>query len=99
MRILHLSRPIEDVLERCRPLAREVELWYRCDQARDEWLRLARLACDECTMEEILDRFGGGLYRARVLGVGRACVGILQFTIGGSPSDHARWLARFQPRG
>jgi hypothetical protein len=45
-----------------------VQLWRRVDGTRNEWTYLGRLAPEQCEIELIAERFGGGWYRAKILG-------------------------------
>ena len=45
-----------------------VALWRRLDRARNVWTYLARLAPEQAKIELVGQRFGGGEYRAKLLG-------------------------------
>ena len=59
---------IETILTGYGRRARVVQLWRRLDGSRSEWVHLGRLAPDEVRFEFIARRFGGGWYRAKILG-------------------------------
>ena len=48
--------------------ARVVQLWRLADGTSDQWIYLARITPYQCTIEYIAHRFGGGDYRAKILG-------------------------------
>jgi hypothetical protein len=45
-----------------------VALWRKLDGARNVWTYLARLAPEQAKIELVGQRFGGGEYRAKLLG-------------------------------
>jgi len=59
---------IDEILHGYGPLARVVQLWRQLDRKRDVWTYLGRLQPGECEIEMIGHRFGGGWYRAKILG-------------------------------
>ena len=59
---------IEVILHGYGPRARVVQLWRQLDGKRDIWTYLGRLDPAECEIEMIGARFGGGSYRAKILG-------------------------------
>jgi len=59
---------IEDILRGYGPRARVVQLWRQVDGTHDEWTYLARLTPEQCEIELIGQRFGGGWYRAKIFG-------------------------------
>ena len=59
---------IDEVLHGYGPRARVVQIWRQLDAKRDVWTYLGRLPPEQCEVEMIADRFGGGWYRAKILG-------------------------------
>ena len=59
---------IDEILSGYGPRARVVQLWRQLDGKHDVWTYLGRLDPAECEIEMIGDRFGGGWYRAKILG-------------------------------
>ena len=59
---------IDEVLHGYGPRARVVQIWRQLDAKRDVWTYLGRLPPEQCEVEMIADRFGGGLYRAKIFG-------------------------------
>src|SRR6266513_2358809 len=59
---------IDEILHGYGPRARVVQLWRQLDAKRDPWTCLGRLQPEECEIELIANRFGGGWYRAKILG-------------------------------
>jgi hypothetical protein len=59
---------IDEVLHGYGPRARVVQLWRQLDGKRDVWTYLGRFQPGQCEIEMIGDRFGGGWYRAKILG-------------------------------
>ena len=50
------------------PRVRVVQLWRRLDPMRNEWTYIGRVPPELCEIELIGTRFGGGSYRAKILG-------------------------------
>ena len=48
--------------------ARVIQLWRLADGTYNRWIYLARITPYQCTIEYIAHRFGGGDYRAKILG-------------------------------
>jgi hypothetical protein len=48
--------------------ARVIQLWRLADGTYGRWIYLARITPYQCTIEYIAHRFGGGDYRAKILG-------------------------------
>ena len=59
---------IEYIVQAYHPRVRVVQLWRLVDGTHDRWIYLARLTPGQCTIEYIARRFGGGDYRAKILG-------------------------------
>ncbi len=59
---------IDEILHGYGPRARVVQLWRQLDGKRDVWTYLGRFQPEQCEIELIGDRFGGGWYRAKILG-------------------------------
>ena len=59
---------IDEILSGYGPRARIVQLWRKLDGKRDVWTYLGRLQPEQCDIELIGKRFGGGEYRAKLLG-------------------------------
>lgn len=59
---------IDEILYGYGPRARVVQLWRQVDGTRDEWTYLGRLRPEQCEIELIVERFGGGWYRAKIFG-------------------------------
>ena|SRR6266566_1933001 len=59
---------IEHIVLGYGPRARVVQLWRLADGTFDKWIYLARIVPEQCTIEYIAHRFGGGDYRAKILG-------------------------------
>lgn len=55
---------IDVILHGYGPRARVVQLWRQLDGKPDVWTYLGRLQPEQCEIEMIGDRFGGGWYRA-----------------------------------
>ena len=66
------SRPFPDYLDgivrEYGPRVRVVQLWRRLDWRRNVWTYLGRVPPEVCEFELIGRRFGGGSYRAKLLG-------------------------------
>jgi len=48
---------------------RVVQLWRRVDGTHNQWTYLGRIAPEQCEFELVGKRFGGGEYRAKLLGL------------------------------
>ena len=59
---------IEYIVQAYGSRARVVQLWRLADGTSDRWIYLARITPYQCTIEYIANRFGGGDYRAKILG-------------------------------
>lgn len=59
---------VEHIVEGYGPRARVVQLWRMADGTYGRWIYLARIMPEQCTIEYIAHRFGGGDYRAKILG-------------------------------
>ena len=59
---------IEYIVQAYGSRARVVQLWRLADSTYSQWIYLARITSYECTIECIAHRFGGGDYRAKILG-------------------------------
>ena len=59
---------IDVILHGYGPRARVVQLWRKLPGKEDVWTYLGRLDPAECEIEMIGHRFGGGSYRAKLLG-------------------------------
>ena len=59
---------IDEILSGYGPRVRIVVLWRQLDRKQDVWTYLGRLQPEQCEIEMIGDRFGGGWYRAKILG-------------------------------
>ncbi len=59
---------IEHIVEDYGPRARVVQLWRLEDGTYGRWIYLARIMPEQCTIEYIAHRFGGGDFRAKILG-------------------------------
>jgi len=59
---------IDGILRDYGPLARVVQLWRQVDGMPNEWTYLGRLAPEQCDIQLIAERFGGGVYRAKIFG-------------------------------
>ena len=64
----HFPDAIDEILLGYGRQARVVQLWRQRDDKRDEWTYLVRLCPEECDIELIAKRFGGGWYRAKIFG-------------------------------
>ena len=59
---------IDEILSGYGPRVRVVQLWRRLDPMRNEWTYIGRVPPELCDIELIGRRFGGGEYRAKLLG-------------------------------
>ena len=64
----HFPDDIDEILRGYEPRARAVQMWRLLDGTRDQWTYLGRLAPEQCEIELIAKRFGGGEYRAKIFG-------------------------------
>jgi hypothetical protein len=64
----HFPDDIDEILRGYGKRARVVQIWRQLEGKRDVWTYLGRLHPSVCGVEEIADRFGGGWYRAKILG-------------------------------
>ena len=63
------ARDIPDiVLLHLRPHARVVALWRQDDAHPERWVYLERIYAQEFSLDEVVRRYGGGDYRAKILG-------------------------------
>ena len=58
----------EVVVAHLRPHARVVAIWRQDDADRARWVYLERMYAQEFTVDEVIQRYGGGDYRAKILG-------------------------------
>jgi hypothetical protein len=59
---------IDIILHGYGPRVRVVQLWRRLNPMRNEWTYIGRVPPEVCEIELIGRRFGGGEYRAKLLG-------------------------------
>jgi len=59
---------IEHIVLGYGPRARVIQLWRQESGSYNHWIYLARIMPEQCTIEYIAHRFGGGDYRAKILG-------------------------------
>ena len=59
---------IDGIVREYGPRVRVVQLWRRLDRRRNVWTYLGRVPPESCEFELIGRRFGGGEYRAKLLG-------------------------------
>jgi len=64
----HFPDHIDEILAGYGPRARVVQLWRQLDHKRDVWTYLGRLPPEQCEIELVAQRFGGGWYRAKICG-------------------------------
>lgn len=64
----HFPDGIDEILSGYGPRARVVQLWRQLDERPNEWTYLGRLLPEQCEIELIAQRFGGGWYRAKIFG-------------------------------
>ena len=64
----HFPDDIDGILRGYGRRARVVQLWRQLDHKQDVWTYLGRLQPEQCEIEMIGHRFGGGWYRAKILG-------------------------------
>ena len=58
----------EVVVAHLRPYARMVAVWRRDDAVPERWVYLERMSAREFSVDEVIQRYGGGEYRAKILG-------------------------------
>src|SRR5438552_11061888 len=58
----------EVVIAHLRPLARVVAIWRQDDGRPGRWVYLERMYAQEFSVDEVIQRYGGGNYRAKVIG-------------------------------
>jgi len=58
----------ELVVAHLRPHARMVAVWRRDDARPERWVYLERMYAQEFSVDEVIQRYGGGEYRAKILG-------------------------------
>ena len=59
---------IDDILAGYGSRAEVVQLWRRLEGTQDRWIYLGRLSPHEVGFDLVARRFGGGRYRAKLLG-------------------------------
>ena len=59
---------IDIIVHRNGPRVRVVQLWRRLERRQNEWTYIGRVPPEVCEIELIGLRFGGGEYRAKLLG-------------------------------
>ena len=59
---------IDEIVRAYGPRLCVVQIWRRVDGMRNQWTYLGRLAPEQTEIELIGKRFGGGDYRAKLLG-------------------------------
>ena len=64
----HFADDIDIIIHGYGPRVRVVQLWRRLDPMRNEWTYIGRVPPELCDIEPIGKRFGGGEYRAKLLG-------------------------------
>jgi len=63
------ARDVPDiVVAHLRPYARMVAVWRRDDARPGRWVYLERMYAQEFSVDEVIRRYGGGDYRAKILG-------------------------------
>jgi hypothetical protein len=63
------ARDIPDiVIAYLRPHARTVALWRQDDGRPERWVYLERISARAFSMDDVIQRYGGGDYRAKILG-------------------------------
>ena len=58
----------ELVVAHLRPYARMVAVWRQDDARPGRWVYLERMYAQEFSVDEVIQRYGGGDYRAKILG-------------------------------
>ncbi|OLC08938.1 MAG: hypothetical protein AUH42_00240 [Gemmatimonadetes bacterium 13_1_40CM_70_11] len=58
----------EIVIAHLRPHACMVALWRRDDALPQRWVYLERIWAEAFSVDEVIQRYGGGEYRAKILG-------------------------------
>jgi hypothetical protein len=64
----HFPDDIDEILHGYGQHARVIQLWRQLDGKHSEWTYLGRLHPSESGVEQVAERFGGGWYRAKILG-------------------------------
>jgi hypothetical protein len=64
----HFPDDLDEILRGYGQRARVVQLWRQLDGKHDEWTYLGRLHPSQAGVEQVAERFGGGWYRAKILG-------------------------------
>ena len=59
---------IDEILAGYGSRAQVVQLWRRLEGTPDRWIHLGRLSPSEVGFDIVARRFGGGRYRAKILG-------------------------------
>ena len=59
---------IDEILAGYGSRAQVVQLWRRLEGTHDQWIYLGRLSPREVGFDLVARRFGGGRYRAKILG-------------------------------
>ena len=63
------ARDVPDiVVAHLRPHARVVAIWRNDEAHRGRWVYLERMYAQEFSLDEVIERYGGGEYRAKILG-------------------------------
>src|SRR5712692_1240271 len=63
------ARGIPDVVvAHLRPHARVVALWRQDEAHPERWVYLERMPAQELSFDAVIQRYGGGEYRAKILG-------------------------------
>jgi len=63
------ARDVPDiVVAHLRPYARMVAVWRQDDARPGRWVYLERMYAQEFSVDEVIQRYGGGDYRAKILG-------------------------------
>ena len=63
------ARDVPDiVVAHLRPHARVVAIWRNDEAHRGRWVYLERMYAQEFSLDEVIQRYGGGEYRAKILG-------------------------------
>src|SRR2546422_4464832 len=78
----------EVVIANLRPLARVVAIWRQDDGRPGRWVYLERMYAQEFSVDEVIQRYGGGDYRGKIFGKwGPERGGETDFTPGGVSLD------------
>ena len=63
------ARDVPDiVVAHLRPYARMVAVWRQDDVRPGRWVYLERMYAQDFSVDEVIQRYGGGDYRAKILG-------------------------------